>query len=183
MTNVQIQISWLLKKPTDLDLHCLQNRVYPGSAGQGLIENSSVRLQSKVNILLWYSWGILHNMYIYMYGAGWLVEPMVSCSFCHWCWLKVGQGLLSLQQVRVERDVVISSVPSLSFISLFLPYPSLSSTISSVCFLPFTGRQHKMIHKVWRVVKPQRNQNHLHEWSFYMKFIKWAFGEFKKFHM
>ena len=27
----------LLQKPTDLDLHCLQNRVYPGSAGQGLI--------------------------------------------------------------------------------------------------------------------------------------------------
>ena len=23
-------------KPTDLDLHCLQIRVYPGSAGQGL---------------------------------------------------------------------------------------------------------------------------------------------------
>ena len=23
--------------PTDLDLHCLQDRVYPGSAGQGLI--------------------------------------------------------------------------------------------------------------------------------------------------
>ena len=33
---MQIQISWLLKKPTDLDLHCLQNRIYPGSAGQGL---------------------------------------------------------------------------------------------------------------------------------------------------
>ena len=33
---MQIQISWLLQKPTDLDLHCLQNRVYPGSAGQGL---------------------------------------------------------------------------------------------------------------------------------------------------
>ena len=29
---VQIQISWLLH----LDLHCLQKRVYPGSAGQGL---------------------------------------------------------------------------------------------------------------------------------------------------
>ena len=25
-----------LKKPNDLDLHCLQNRVYLGSAGQGL---------------------------------------------------------------------------------------------------------------------------------------------------
>ena len=24
------------QKPTDLDLLCLQNRVYPGSAGQGL---------------------------------------------------------------------------------------------------------------------------------------------------
>ena len=33
---VQIQISWLLQKPTDLDLHCLQGRVCPGSAGQGL---------------------------------------------------------------------------------------------------------------------------------------------------
>ena len=39
---VQIQISWLLKKPTDLDLHCLQNRVYPGSAGQGLNEHDFV---------------------------------------------------------------------------------------------------------------------------------------------
>ena len=36
---MQIQISWLLQKPTDLDLHCLQNRVYPGSAGQGLIHH------------------------------------------------------------------------------------------------------------------------------------------------
>ena len=33
---VQIQISWLLQKPTDLDLHCLQDWVYPGSAGKGL---------------------------------------------------------------------------------------------------------------------------------------------------
>ena len=38
---MQIQISWLLQKPTDLDLHCLQNRVYPGSAGQRLNEIES----------------------------------------------------------------------------------------------------------------------------------------------
>ena len=37
---MQIQISWLLQKPTDLDLH-LQNRVYPGSAGQGLITDNA----------------------------------------------------------------------------------------------------------------------------------------------
>ena len=34
---MQIQISWLLQKPTDLDLHCLQRQGNPGSAGQGLI--------------------------------------------------------------------------------------------------------------------------------------------------
>ena len=33
---MQIQISWLLQKPTDLDLLCLQNRVQLGSAGQEL---------------------------------------------------------------------------------------------------------------------------------------------------
>ena len=30
------QCRFLLQKPTDLDLHCLQIRVYLGSAGQGL---------------------------------------------------------------------------------------------------------------------------------------------------
>ena len=33
---MQIQISWLLQKPTDLDLTVCKGRVYPGSAGQGL---------------------------------------------------------------------------------------------------------------------------------------------------
>ena len=35
--------------------------------------------------------------------------------------------------------------------------------ISSISFLPFSGRRHKMTHKGWRVVKPQHNQNnHTH---------------------
>ena len=39
---------------------------------------------------------------------------------------------------------------SLSFLFLFLPYPSsfISATIFSISFLPFSGRQHKMTHKV-----------------------------------
>ena len=45
--------------------------------------------------------------------------------------LTVGQGLLSLQQVKVEGDVFISSVSSLSFIFLSpLSLPFISSTIS-----------------------------------------------------
>ena len=48
MANSAIQISWLLKKPTDLDLHCLENRVYPGSAGQGL---SNIELFTRIPFL------------------------------------------------------------------------------------------------------------------------------------
>ena len=39
---------------------------------------------------------------------------------------------------------------------LFLSF--ISSTISSLSFLPFSGRRHKMTHKGWRVVKRQHNQ-------------------------
>ena len=43
--------------------------------------------------------------------------------------------------------------------SSFFPVLSfISSAISSISFLPFSGRRHKMIHKGWRVVKPQHNQ-------------------------
>ena len=38
---VQIQISWFLQKPTDLDLHCLQEQVYPGSAGHELMSTTT----------------------------------------------------------------------------------------------------------------------------------------------
>ena len=73
-------------------------------------------------------------------------------------WLTVGQGLLSLQQVRVEEGcfyffcfftVIFLSPLSLSFIS---------STISSISLLTFSGRRYKMTHKGWRVIKPQDNQ-------------------------
>ena len=40
--------------------------------------------------------------------------------------------------------------------SLSLSY--ISSTISSISFLSFSRRWHKMTHKGWRVVKPQLNQ-------------------------
>ena len=39
--------------------------------------------------------------------------------------------------------------------SLCLPF--ISSTMSSISLLPFSGR-HKMTHEGWRVVKPQHNQ-------------------------
>ena len=39
---VQIQISWSLQKPTDLDLHSCKGRVYPVLAGQGLIKSTII---------------------------------------------------------------------------------------------------------------------------------------------
>ena len=50
---------------------------------------------------------------------------------------------------------LVSSVFSLSFI-FFLPCPFfISSAISFISLLPFSGRWHKMTHKGCRVVKPQ----------------------------
>ena len=57
-------------------------------------------------------------------------------------------------------NIFISFVSSLSFLFLSSLFLSLiSSTISSITFLPFSGRRHKMTHKGWRVVKPQHNQS------------------------
>ena len=59
MTNSADPDHWLLQKPTDLDIQCLQMQVYPGSAGQGLNgkgctdskltwKGSSTKLESKI---------------------------------------------------------------------------------------------------------------------------------------
>ena len=45
---------------------------------------------------------------------------------------------------------------------LFCLYsPFLSSTVSSVSILPFSGRWHKTTYKGWLVIKPQNNQKYL----------------------
>ena len=79
----------------------------------------------------------------------------------NWYWLPFGQGLLSFWQARVEGKCFYF----FSFFT-FIPVPLsslslsfISSTISSISFLPFSGRRHKMTHKGWRVVKPQHNQS------------------------
>ena len=99
------------------------------------------------------------------FGVGWLGEVKVSCSFCHWgaqlilaySWARpailvadMGKGGMWVFFVCFFFVVV---VPSLSFIFLSLPYPSISSTLRSLLsFLPFSGKQHKITHKGWRVV-------------------------------
>ena len=71
----------------------------------------------------------------------------VSCILRHWgvqlSWampaiLVAGKG---------GGDVFISCVSLLPFLFSFFPVPIICSTISSVSFLPFSGRRHKMTHK------------------------------------
>ena len=67
--------------------------------------------------------------------------------------------MLSLQQVRVEGECFYCFY---FFIVIHFPLSPLSCsfisfTTSSTSLLPFSGRRHKMIHKGWHVVKPQRN--------------------------
>ena len=49
---VQIQIRWLLEKPSDLDLHCLQKQGCPGSRGLGLTRGIRVFSKRKEFVLL-----------------------------------------------------------------------------------------------------------------------------------
>ena len=76
----------------------------------------------------------------------------------NWYWLPVGQGLLSLKQVRVEGECFyffcFFTFTPVSLSSLSLSF--ISTTISS---FPFSGRRHKMTHKGWRVVKPKHNKS------------------------
>ena len=61
---------------------------------------------------------------------------------------------------KAEGECFISSVPSLSFLFLFLLCPALSPPVLHVYLFylfPFSGKRHKMTHKGWRVDKPKSN--------------------------
>ena len=51
---MQIQISWLLQKPTDLDLHCLQRQGISGfSMTRVKAQNASVQNQKPLSLSMW----------------------------------------------------------------------------------------------------------------------------------
>ena len=103
-----------------------------------------------------------HLLYFCCIWSNWVKQTSrVSCvtRASNWYWLTVGQSMLSFQQVWVEGNCLISSV----FTFIHFPHSPLSlyfisSTISAISLLPFSGRQHQKTHKDWRVVKPQHNR-------------------------
>ena len=76
-----------------------------------------------------------------------------------------------------EGNVFISSF---FYFFPFIPVPLsslalsfISSTISSISYLPFSGRRHKMTHRGWRFVKHQHNQKLLNTWLPTVVYILW----------
>ena len=94
--------------------------------------------------------------------GGWSGVAKVSCILCH---LGV-QLILVYSSARLvilvagrDRGQCFYFFYFFSFILVPLSSLTLSFiTISSVSFLPFSGRRHKITHKGWRVIKPKHNQ-------------------------
>ena len=98
---------------------------------------------------------------------GWLGGTKVSCILCH-------RGIQMIMAYSWARPVILAAGKDRGemfyFFSFFtfirVPLSSMSlsfisSTICSICFLPFSGRWHKMTHKGWRVIKPNTIKNQL----------------------
>ena len=82
---------------------------------------------------------------------------MIFGSSCHWgqySWLTVGQGLLSLQQVRVDEECYFFCF----FPFYHFPLSSLSLFHLFYLFSAFLWETTQMTHKGWHIVKPQHNQ-------------------------
>ena len=135
----------------------------------------------------WCSQYIAHQIFMFFQGYntqytklswGWLGEAKVLCIIraFSWYWLTVGQGLLSLQQVRIEGNVFISSVSSLSFIFVFLPCPSLSSPLLSSIFFLSLGHHTKWPTRVDVSLNPITELLHIKHSHFLYMFCYPAFA-------
>ena len=98
-----------------------------------------------------------------------------------WGWLGVGKVLGILRHRGVQLILASGWARPAVFVAgkgrggnvfyffrffSFIPVPLsslslsfISSNITSISFLPFSGRRHKMIHKGLHVIKPQHNQS------------------------
>ena len=93
---------------------------------------------------------------------GWKGVAKVSCILHHW-------GIQLILAYTWARPAILIAGKGrwgmilfllfLHFHSCSLSFLSLSFISSTISFLPFSERRHKMTHKGWRIVKPQHNQS------------------------
>ena len=117
----------------------------------------------------------VHNSGFWLCMRGWLGGVKVSCILCHWgvqLILAYSWARPAILVAGKGREVIFYFFCFYTFIHVPLSSLSLSfifSAISSVSFLPFSGRRHKMTHKGWRVVKPQHRTQTLYDPKFDFK--------------
>ena len=101
------------------------------------------------------------------YSLGWSDVPKVSCILHHWgvqlilafSWAR--PAILVAGKGRGGWFCFFCFFTYILVLFLHMSLSFVSSTISSISFLPFSGRRHKMTHKGRRFVKPQHNQSML----------------------
>ena len=118
----------------------------------------------------------LHRGPLPISERGWSDVVKLSCILGHWG----VQLILAYSWARPAILVASKGRGGMFLFLLFLHFHSCSPsslslsfifcTISSASFLPFSGRRHKMIHKGWRVIKPEHNQS-IYQWIFTVKHI------------
>ena len=114
--------------------------------------------------LLLHILGLKKKLLILKWVGGWSGGAKVSCTSGH----RGVQLILAYSWARPAILVAGKGRRGMFLFLLFLHFHSCSSffpvlsfiysTISSISFLPVSGRRHKMTHKGWCVVKPQHNQ-------------------------
>ena len=127
--------------------------------------------------------------------GGWSGGAKVLCILHHWG----VQLILAYSWARPAILVVGKGRGGMFLFLLFLHFHSCSSffpvplfhllySLSSISFLPFSGRRHKMTLKGWRVVKPQHNQKstpaevgNILLWRLIMKYFLRSFSPFRWF--
>ena len=100
----------------------------------------------------------------YNLELGWPGVAKVSCILRHrglqlilaYSWARL--AILVAGNRRGESFYFFCFFPLIPVRLSSLPLCFISSTISFISSLPYSGRRHKMTHKGWRVVKPQHNQ-------------------------
>ena len=96
MTTVQIQFSWLLKKPADLDLHCLQSQGISGFSRTRIkmlamwkapyCHKQTAKAQISLHCLVVPDERSIHKILSYFSP---LVSALQHCHTCHKLWSKI----------------------------------------------------------------------------------------------
>ena len=103
-------------------------------------------------------WKCIHYSYVWLSLWGWSGVAKVSCILRHWgvqlilaySWAK--PAILVAGKGRGGMFLFLLFLHLYSFPLSSLSLSFISPTISSISFLPFSGRWHKMTHKGWGVV-------------------------------